>query len=1163
MSQLLWIAVPGGTEGGNFLLRVLIVPKLDGASLDQDGMSSWPPDELLRAKLSVDFCQAINGSVTTLEFSAPHIQPQANVWQAFFGTNMPIRVASATSGRDVNVDETSKKAANINTTFETAASVPITLDPASHAALAEVVQKELETRWSGPDISPPPPKAKASHDLPDFNRVISMLREHPTVLRALGLIFKIPVPANSVPSIFPAGFVKVRCPEATNLSIPEIVSPWTRYGNGFLPDYLTPDSSNTISAGMVAITDQDPWNAGGTGWDVVTVDVDMAARRLKDAARVLAVEATSTTAAGAAAPQPAAASLPALRSAGLTLVRTGRQGDFARRREAMERNAGDVGSAVLTADDLVLGYRIDVKPFGEDWLSLHKRKATYHVAGNGRSLTIGSADVIEEGHVKANAAVDDGNELLSADEMVVRWSGWSLAVPKPSLDGTTARSARRNLLPFNFGWEFSVPAGSLPKLQFTHSYRLRARVVDMAGGGFELRDPTANRCFTKDVAYRRYQPLSAPDVLLQDGVTKVGEGESAAELVIRSDRDLDPTSFSAQNPGYPVCLRRTILPPRSSLDVAEQHGAFDGQNDEDSFKSVQLYLDALDPNGRAENGAVFADFATGGVTVFPRREPGGLSVSMDAKAWAEPWPRLEPKWLELRDRPPRDTNVMAWEKQEGAGDTLMVRLAKAETLTLEISSFLKPDLLDHFAIRAANLSEDTIASANLGRHPLVTPSRVVRLVHAVRKPLKDPVGNLTPEPRQEGQTFTDLTPAPDLLGIDVNSTGQLDLTASWQEWRDGIIEDMTVPVQTITINRGDTAFGDKLRHDFYDTKHRRITYTTTVVSRFRHYFDLGEDHERFLGRTAMPQISIPSSARPAPPVLISTRPAFVWTEDREQDGEWSLIRKVRLGDRLRVELERPWYQTGEGEALAVILRPVSSSHDVSPYVSQIGRDPIWDTVNPERWPEAGNFDAESSVDGKLAETGETVSLVTYTPWLTQGRWFADVKFGGSPTVTSYCPLIQLALARYQRNSISGLELSTVVRSGFAPLMPDRVLTVKRAGSQVLVSLDGIGPAGPQPNRVDVIVEGFIIGGSMTTIELTRFDFPLGGLLGWSKLDVAQGLLGGTISVELPQLTLLRLRIREVEPIGSEFGVAPAELGSVSELAERVVFTDLVHLPNPT
>src|SRR5690606_3904054 len=59
------------------------------------------------------------------------------------------------------------------------------------------------------------------------------------------------------------------------------------------------------------------------------------------------------------------------------------------------------------------------------------------------------------------------------------------------------------------------------------------------------------------------------------------------------------------------------------------------------------------------------------------------------------------------------------------------------------------------------------------------------------------------------------------------------------------------------------------------------------------------------------KLSIPSSQAPAAPKVAFIIPYFEW----ELNGK----ERRRKGNRLRVYLERPWFSSGEGEKLAVII----------------------------------------------------------------------------------------------------------------------------------------------------------------------------------------------------------------------------------------------------
>ncbi|NML65448.1 hypothetical protein HHL22_09550 [Hymenobacter sp. RP-2-7] len=1168
-SELLWIAVPGGLTNSNgaqlAVLRVLVVPRLQGSSLASEGLATWPPPGLATATLAVEFGPDAQHPAPPVLVAPPHVQAQPGLWEAFFGPDTPLQPARQPAApASVTVADTGAQAAAINATFSAAAATKITADPASHAALDQVVREQLRAKWS--DDTPPlaaAPIGPAPAAAPvDFHRAISLLREHPAVLRALGLIIELRLPVAQLPANLAVGVVRVRWPDAPAApALPAIISPWTRYELSLAGQSFWPAATPSISAGLVKLTDDDP--AKQQRWEVVTVDVDAGAQRLRAAAQTLAPADAAPAEARPLTEQPRPAALPALRTAGLQLVRRGRQQDFDARQQTAAANGPrpSMSTAELTADDLVLGYRIDINRGGE-WRSLHARAATYRAGG----LTVTTEQPFEEGHLKAQAAVRGPDGTLRTDEVVARWNGWSLAVPPPLAAGASQLppTRRAGALPFDFDFDFSVKNGSLPRLQFTEAYQMRARIADIAGGGLDLLDPAAARYATARVIYRRYEPVASPELRLPDGVplTGLGPGEAVDLLVIRSDPAGDQPSqaaaFLAQNPAYKPTASRVLLPPAVALGLAQQHpGAQLGAD----AATLAALRQAAAPNGA--DGSLFAsnlalpDPAGEGIAAFSRPAPGAAAQEPLLHGWSGAWPTLTAGQLTLLEAPGAAATV-AW-----VGEQLTVALPAAEQLTLELSTFLRGDFLDHFAIKE-QLPSESEATVLLGRHPLVTPAHAVRLVHAVRRPCQRPAGTLVAA-REPGQPFALLRPSP--LGVHGKSTTKLEITAAWTEYSDETTRSVVAaPVQAVVIGPYDTALGEPLRHELGDTRHRLVSYTLTAVSRFRQFFQANEADEAFLVKTTLPAVSVPSSARPQPPVVRSTRPAFHWEQESPATaGSPQTIR--RRQSRLRVELERPWFQTGEGERLAVVIGPSNPPDPAAqPFLTQVGGDPIWDTPLPEQWPTPQAFAATAGAPAQVATDAgaATVVAVPYEAWFHDDCWYADIALP-AVAAASYCPFVQLAVARYQPDSLTQLELSAIVRTEPVPLLPDRTLTVTQPEAETVeVLLEGLGPVGPQPNRVDLIVEQCALPPEVaaSATELTWLAAASPEVPSWVLQGTVSGPLGTRLRAALPPAapgSALRVRVREVERINPPAGAA-AQPGTEAELTERMVFMDIVQLP---
>ena len=583
---------------------------------------------------------------------------------------------------------------------------------------------------------------------------------------------------------------------------------------------------------------------------------------------------------------------------------------------------------------------------------------------------------------------------------------------------------------------------------------------------------------------------------------------------------------------------------------------------------------------RSPGEVLLPDIAAGGVSVFSRVAPDGSHLPNTERSWLEPWPHIKPKQMELKEVATGFQNSLAWETNPAIGDPqvsdrLVVRLRKGEEVSLELSSIPRAHRFDDFAINASPLPPTSKDTAMRGRHPMVSPVRTVTLTHAVRRPLNRPGGTLMPQ-REQGQAFVVLEPNPEQLGIDPRSTAKLEVTAKWNERsNEGSREIANAPLQTIVVNRGDRILKDKIRHEFGDTKHRNVTYTVTAISRFRQFFDDQESNDAFVVSTVLPSVSIPNSGRPPSPVVLSTRPAFIWDEQRDAPAFTTLTRR-RSGGLLRVELKQPWFETGEGEQLAVLVwTDAKPPKEIWPFLTQTGCDPIFRTGTSDRFPVAATFTQTAGparevflpeAQGLTSGPGSIVA-VPFSPWFHDDRWFADI---GLPRVPrdAYGSFVQLVLARYQPDSLKTLELSPLVKTELIQLLPDRTMTVKRSANEVFVSLEGSEPFGIDDggNKFTVVLERLQLPPGMpnTAVELVAMESPSDpNVPAWVPVPhgFTRGGLGRAgLRLQIPQgLGRTRIRIQEFEDIDEP------NTGGVGvdtrDLLGRTVLTDVVDLPN--
>ncbi|WP_328665315.1 hypothetical protein OG905_00280 [Streptomyces sp. NBC_00322] len=1158
MSTLVWVAVPAGLSSPSTArIRVMVVPRLGAGSLADLGLQDWPA---LLADASFELQVKFDDGIREAD-RAPVYDPVADsdAWHAFFDGGAGV------------IDEWTPKqqaAPQVRPTYSDARAVvtsyrectSILSVPAPHGEAAAAVRQRIE-RWKAP-LSPSVQVEEPLPPLPqaiDFHRAVATLREHPTVLQAIGLVFELSAGVDDLDVGTGPRFLRIR---GTDLPV-DVTSPWTKYDlaeDAFWP--APADGSSGIHRGVLDLTGVGllDW-AGATTprWALSTLDVDGAVRALRTEARALD---------GSGERRPA---LPDLRTGGLMLIRPDRQSDFtARAGIAAGRLGAALGNAEFTAEDLVLGYRVDIRVGDDpDWRSLCERQAAYAVkAPDGRTITLGDSTRLEEGHVKPYAAVKTPDGRLHADEVVARWDGWSLTVPLVNLLGGTpgAEPNPAQAPPYEFRWSFASPDGRLPRLRFATRYQMRARIADLTGGGPGLDDPQGTADATDTVIYTRNDPIQPPR-LSHDGTFSTGA--AIDQMVIRSDLDLTAAQFHTANPQYPAVERRTLHPPTVSFALAEQHGVFDPKDPEDSRpefteRTWKWALRALRAEGAGDPVGALPDPATSGISAHIPAAPGGLAAPITERTDWPSWPSADPKRVELSEQLTANPPIrLDWD-----GARLDIRLAKAEEAVLELSSTVRDGFLDHFAVKAwldqpvdsPGIPRPPIdqwqATVQNGRHPLLSPVRRIHLVHAVRRPLAEPVWQLPPGAvtRAEHATNAVLRPVFSPTGLNTDSTGRLEISASWREWsNDGDHQQSVDHLHGETIARGDPP-ALTVRHEFGDSKHRKVTYTLNAISRFRAYFDVADPDKAFrLSRTQAP-VTIPSSARPPGLALLSTTPSFRW----QSQATATRIERSRSSHRLRVELASPWYETGEGERLAVLVADEAGAPAVP--VTRLARDPVFASAPLPPLAAKSWFAGFSEPPTTSPDMGPSVWLVPYAVTREGDRWYADIEITPPPTAPSYAPFVRLALARFQPNSLPKLALSPVVVTDPVRLLPDRRLIIERTGPDLRLSLLGTNPN--PPNRLEATLEeahgpAGVLPSAIDLVDLTTppaADVPAWRPLPSHTLTSNQPEIPSTL--RMPSGTApLRLRVREVERLDT-----PIASASPAELRDRTVFVDAALLP---
>ncbi len=980
----------------------------------------------------------------------------------------------------------------------------------------------------------------------DFHNAVAGLGSYPMLERALGLVIDLEVPAAGVQG---AGSVRVH-PTPPG---PSALAPFTAYTldttkGTFLP---TGGPGSDVSDGMLLLSGPDQY-------DVVELDVDGGAEKALDFSYNLARLANGD--ANSSIDTPDTYGLPSLRSAGFSIARKER----ATRLVSTFDTAKDNNTAITTggtpvtlhADDVTRGYRVDVwDSMTRKWHSLSLRDGIYQLLRG--PLTRKYSD---EGFatVATTQSADGTSTDLRLPESLFRWAGWSLCAPRPgkTIGPGTSQPPFAPQPPSNpattvmqLQTSFTVQNGTLPRLRFGVHYQFRVRAVDLAGNSFAP-DAALDATYSlppQPIQYLRYEPVAAPAVVLRRALDPVATpGESGDRIVIRSNFNTRIQAVS----------ERHIAPPKTSENVAETHGMLDtpaGPPDKTLYtmlvdKDGSFAVDPAHPDqpvpfpGPQLSTPYLPDpFAPGAAFATL---PGAPADSVFPVPFTGAWPNTTPFRLVL------DEGSGAPEFSDNAGErVLRVQLPKAEQVTVAMSCFLTddpttkpPNMLSTMEIwsliEAANpsqLAELRTAALN-GGHWMLTPPRLLTLVHAVQQPLIEPQFQHLEAGKALGQTFAVLT---DEFPIDGKSTIKVDIQATWQD----PVDDLSTNPQPVILNGAVRAFEvpveatdtvcviDDLqqstrhfssKHEFHDTRHRNVTYTAVATTRFKEYFPdaLTANPDNITRKSQPVTISVLNSARPAAPKPLYVVPAFGWETDTE--GAWQVSK--RSGGALRVYLDRPWFSSGEGELLAAILLgsapapgTVPDIFEQSPlvpgyqildslkgYVTQWGQDPIWSAAAPptQAMPLPQHFLNAVAVGTELTlDELANVSNEQFIPLTAVGHqvsyddahgrrlWYCDIQMDMGE---AYFPFVRLALARYQPQSLPNAHLSRVVLADFMQLAPNRAASITfdpMDPTSVQLAVNGLTYTGPGTATMTATLE-MQVPGRADSAWLPVADIPL-------------------------------------------------------------------------
>ncbi len=1021
------------------------------------------------------------------------------------------------------------------------------------------------------EVEHPLPTAAEVHDQYDFHQMVAALGDYPNLLRYLGLVVDLVV---TLDPTLPADNGTVKAVATLPLTTPTThANPRTHYSVGNERFLTRARAGSDLSDGLLRLDDS-------TRFRVVMTDVSGGGLKVQNTAtNMRGMHLLASWPANA----PDDAGLPALQTAGISIVRAEQVAELVRRFDhsyalnsflaAAELRGAPayLGSGTppdpsdeLFADDLVRGYRVDLfDDKAAAWHSVCRRVGSYEFEeGTGGPISLAGEE--DEGFVQlcSTESLDESDDDLNVHESLFTWDGWSLAAPRPGLtlmdDENPAVVPNDPQTQFKLSTGFTAKPGSLPRLRFGWCYRVRARVVDLAGnsvfGPEDAEFGNTQAQATAEFQFSRYEPVSPPQLALR---ALPVEGESLENAVVRSTIHDDAATVAAQQ------VERHVVPPKTSQLMVERHGIFDDSpgmrkdaaaydlasreagslTERMNFTTGTLELIPgtakheispgrvywLQPNEQFEVGFLPDPFARGVLFMgLPGvAPPDAVTDGVNRIAFTGAWPDLQPLRLRLKGLkdgagPPA---APVW---NAADRMLTVEVPQGETIDVRYSSYFEPADRDMMGVwewvkeaGPANLAALEQLAAD-GRSWLHLPFRTLTLVHAVQQPLEIPVipgpdGLKISPDKKLGATSATLEGR---VEIDAKSTGKIDLEASWVDPFDDLGKPAYNPatdvlsreMQVAEVVAHDAA-NDQLgingiEHALGDTKYHKVTYAATGTTRYREYFPAATPRDDLIRPTpaesgtqpaedAKFELDIPNSARPDAVKPLYAVPVVSWSES-EAAG---IITRVRQGGGLRLYMERPWFSSGAGELLGAVLRPAKYAalgeewRTLRKFVSEWGMDPIWRATETAPLA-AGDFANAVDSKGGLSLAELSGLDVGVVGFTPEYDPDRNLWFCDIALAADhhYFPFVRLALVRYQPISVPDAHLSRVVPSDFLQVLPHR---------RVDYNLNRIAADGLIPIRVRgpayLHRELEQLGSPLVMARLERRRFDTGDELGWETV----------------------------------------------------------------
>jgi hypothetical protein len=608
---IVWTALPYGIRNGKARLSVLISPRLTGDTdknflSDFDDFASWP-----ETVQRIAFTAEIDGDSNPIALE-PKFNLDPDLWKRLFTPGVYVYRHQFTDLEEFKLrsypvrntlqylqskyQDWVNLGPGIPPRFKDLEGTPIFNDLINMMPLPSPKNREIELenqldaqkaltassnpafnfyqvyKFYNPDI---PSDSEHRPKIPefDFHEGVALLADHPSLMRALGLVldFSLELPPG------PIGAIRVVPSWESEIEKQDIM-PFTHYWQSGTEFQTYWEAGGDLREGFLDLSNVGDLFVGNQkDYDLVQVDPDGSLLKIMHFSYAMQGLTGKRYPLGLEQET----GLPSLRTGGLGLAHLNRADNLHQHLLKMSAINADYETdpsarQYFYLDELLRGYRVDIKDILIDQpsLSLCWRIGQY-LFKNGEYFQLAP----EEGYIKS-ASVTSQTEVpeeLYLHEMLFRWNGWSLCAERPHKTivpasipdhdpgtGKYENVERTQSTPMgNIDLTPVLEAlpGSLPRLRFGHGYKVRVRAVDVAGNSLPADHSNWDKA-SDPIIYKRYEPVPSPALVLRDSLST---GEAIERMVIRSNYDTPVVSDS----------QRHIVPPKTSQEMAETHGEFD------------------------------------------------------------------------------------------------------------------------------------------------------------------------------------------------------------------------------------------------------------------------------------------------------------------------------------------------------------------------------------------------------------------------------------------------------------------------------------------------------------------------------------------------------------------------------------------------------------